>query len=66
MARVTDRKTEDCRCNQCGTYAKITEWSCGCVEVDIHNNSDPCSDCTDFSGMRNDCGQSGSSDDHDD
>ncbi len=66
MAHVKDRRTEDCRCNRCSTYSKIIEWSCGCVEVDIYNNSDPCDDCTDFSGMRKDCGQSGSPDDHDD
>ena len=60
MARITDTETKDCRCGKCPTYAKITEWSCGCVEVEIFNDRAPCHGCTDFSGMRRRCGQSGS------
>ena len=66
MARVTDSRTDDCGCRRCSTYAKIKEWSCGCVEVDIYNDADPCDECTDFSGMREDCGQSGDPEGDDD
>ena len=64
MAHITDTETKSCRCNDCDTSAKITTWSCGCVEVDICNNSDPCSDCSNFSDLRERCGDSGSFDSH--
>jgi hypothetical protein len=65
MARGRERK-EDCGCRKCSTWATITEYECGCVEVDVHLDRSPCDECTDFSGMERRCGQSGRADDHDD
>ena len=64
MATVENRYTKHCECvHGCRTSATITEWSCGCVTVDVHDDSVPGSDCTDFSGMREHCGKSGSPED---
>lgn len=65
MAKIISKYDEDCGCNKCSTWATITEYSCGCVEVYIHNDSDPCDECTDFSGMRENCGESGDPENHD-
>lgn len=60
MAQVERRYREHCHCKHgCPTYAEITEWSCGCVEVDIRRNQNPGSDCTNFSGRRRRCGKPG-------
>lgn len=65
MARAYSERTQNCRCTHgCGTSATITRWSCGCVEVDIHNDQSPGGDCSDFSGMRYFCGDSGSLSSH--
>ena len=48
---------EDCGCRRCSTWATITKFECGCVDVDIHNDTDPCDECTDFSGMNNTCSE---------
>jgi hypothetical protein len=50
--QIKEQYTENCRCRKCGTYAKITEYYCGCVKVEIYNAQEPCSDCTNFSGRR--------------
>ena len=60
MATVVKRWVEHCRCKHgCPTYARITEWSCGCVEVEIRRDQRAGWDCTDFSGMRRRCGRPG-------
>ena len=60
MANIENRWTEQCSCTHgCPTYARITEWSCGCVEVDIHRDQRAGSDCSDFSSMRRRCGKPG-------
>lgn len=60
MADVIKKYDEDCACEpDCPTSATITEWSCGCVEVEIHNDTPQCTGCSDFSGMRESCGKSG-------
>lgn len=60
MAHVTEKYREDCKCKHgCRTYAHITRWSCGCVEVDISRSQTAGWDCTNFSGMRRSCGKSG-------
>jgi hypothetical protein len=66
MSRLEREYDQDCGCRRCGTWAHIEEYGCGCMRVDIHNDSDPCDECTDFSGMREHCGQSGHPDGHDD
>jgi len=59
-ARILDRRKEHCHCKHgCPTYAEITKWSCGCVEVKIFKDQSPGRDCTDFSGMRRHCGKLG-------
>jgi hypothetical protein len=60
MAHIVDRWKEHCRCKHgCPTYAEITKWSCGCVEVEIFRDQSSGWDCTDFSGMRRRCGKPG-------
>lgn len=60
MAHVIREYDEDCLCSPgCPTSATITVWSCGCVKVVIHNNTSPCTGCSDFSGLRESCGKSG-------
>lgn len=54
---IKDEYTEDCGCRKCDTYADITEYECGCVEVRIYNDRDPCDECTDFSGKRYNCSE---------
>jgi hypothetical protein len=60
MATVERKYTEQCKCKHgCPTYAVITKWSCGCVEVDIHRDKSSGWDCTDFSSKRRRCGKPG-------
>lgn len=60
MATIDNEYDVDCSCDShCPTSATVTEWSCGCVSVVIHDASIPCSGCSDFSGMRSACGKSG-------
>lgn len=66
MSRISRQYNEDCGCRRCNTWAEITEYDCGCVTVEIYNNRDPCDECTDFSGKREYCGESGHPDGHDD
>ena len=66
MASITDREKRDCGCGRCSTWAEITEYDCGCVTVEIFDDRDPCDECTDFSGKRRYCGESGHPDNHGD
>ncbi len=59
MEYVISKRTEDCGCRRCDTYATITEWSCGCVEVEIYQDSKRCDECTDFAAKRESCGKPG-------
>lgn len=60
MAHVENRYRKHCNCKHgCPTYAQITEWSCGCVEVEIFRDRTRGRDCTDFSAMRRTCGKPG-------
>lgn len=60
MASVESREHKHCECRHgCTTSAIVTEWSCGCVEVSIIDDSMAGSDCTDFSSMRQSCGRPG-------
>jgi len=60
MSRAIRRWRERCSCRHgCLTYADITQWSCGCVEVKIYRDGSRGRDCTDFSGMRRRCGKPG-------
>lgn len=65
MAGIRNREKEDCGCRKCSTWAEITEYYCGCVTVEIFDNRNPCDECTDFSGKRTRCGESGRPEDHD-
>jgi hypothetical protein len=65
MADICERYNEDCGCGACPTWAEITEYDCGCVTVEIFDDQDPCDECTDFSGKRERCGQSGYPENHD-
>lgn len=64
MSDIRSKYDEDCGCRKCSTWVTITEYYCGCVTVDIHQDSNPCDECTDFSGKREYCGQSGHPDSH--
>jgi hypothetical protein len=64
MARIVSDRKEPCGCRRCGTYARITKWSCDCIQVSIYNDKDPCKECTDFSGKRHRCGQPGHPENH--
>ncbi|MCX6351028.1 MAG: hypothetical protein NTX03_04100 [Bacteroidetes bacterium] len=44
--------TEKCGCRKCDTYAVFTKYDCGCIRVEIYNDSKRCAECTDFSGKR--------------
>lgn len=66
MAYIKNEYTEDCACNDCNTWATITEYSCGCVTVEIHRDREPCDRCTDFSGKKEYCDESGHPSGHDD
>lgn len=57
-AHVVHSSVERCH-SGCPTTAKITEWSCGCVEVNIRNDRGTCSNCRNFSSRRRDCGRPG-------
>lgn len=47
MANIQRRYREHCHHKHgCATYADITEWSCGCVEVEIHRDRSAGQDCT--------------------
>lgn len=60
MASIVSEREESCRCKHgCVTAARIIKWSCGCVKVEIHNDSPRGRDCTNFSAMRRQCGKSG-------
>jgi hypothetical protein len=60
MAHLQSNEIVRCICSpSCSTKARIKHWDCGCMEVDIINDSNACSDCTDFSGMESHCGESG-------
>ncbi|HZV69739.1 MAG TPA: hypothetical protein VFG10_09350 [Saprospiraceae bacterium] len=65
MARINSEYNEDCGCRKCSTWATIAEYTCGCVTVNVHQDTSPCDECTDFSGRRESCGQSGYPEDHD-
>ena len=49
---VVDSYTENCGCKKCDTYAEITVYDCGCVRVEIYNDTKRCVECTDFSAKR--------------
>lgn len=68
MSEIIERYKEDCKCRRkgCLTWAEITAYKCGCVTVEIFDDDDPCDECTDFSGKREYCEQSGHPDYHDD
>lgn len=56
MAEVERRYREQCACkHDCPTYGDVIEWSCGCVQVEIHWDTSKGRDCTDFSGKRSHC-----------
>ena len=50
--KVVDTWTEECGCRKCDTYAEFTEYSCGCIRVEIFNDSERCEQCNDFSSRR--------------
>jgi hypothetical protein len=60
MAEELSRYTLECACRTCGTTALVRDWSCGCRTVSIINDRDRHYDCTRFSDMAYDCGESGS------
>jgi len=59
MADVIYTWIEKCSC--CGCRAKFIKWSCGCVTVEILDESETgwCSDCDNFSSRKESCGKSG-------
>lgn len=59
MANITDQYDKDCGCKKCSTWATCRKYSCGCVTVEIHEDSKRCDECTDFSGKKKYCGQPG-------
>jgi len=69
MAYIVSTKEKDCECSSgnCPTSATITKFSCGCVRVDVHNDTDPCPDCSRLSDMEENCSEGGGDpSDHDD
>jgi len=58
VAHVINSYVERCH-DGCPTTAKVTEWSCGCVDVEIRNDRNPCSRRRNFSSRRRRCGRSG-------
>jgi hypothetical protein len=64
VADVSREYRKDCECSTCITYARVKEYDCGCVEVEIYNDQDPCDDCSNLSNLRESCGQSGSPEYH--
>jgi hypothetical protein len=64
MADETNSYTEECGCRRCSTSATFTEYDCRCVTVEIHDDDDPCDECSRFSSRREYCGQSGHPDSH--
>lgn len=53
MARkLINKETVRCACRQCGTSAILERYDCGCVRVQIINDSRRGSTCTNFSGMK--------------
>ena len=60
MATLESDEIVRCDCSpSCPTRARIKNWDCGCVQVYIINDTEPCSGCSDFSGMRYHCGGRG-------
>ena len=61
MASIVTRKYQGCKCQHkgCKTGAVVTKWTCGCVTVDVKNNTKRCSHCTDFSKLVRSCGKKG-------
>ena len=49
---IKDIYTEECSCKKCDVYAEITEFHCGCVDVQIFNESTKSDKCIDFSVNR--------------
>lgn len=66
VGRILCRSKLDCGCGRCSTWAEITEYGCGCIEVDIFDDRGPCDECTDFTGKRRYCGESGHPESHGD
>lgn len=65
MAKMLERSEQRCRCKHgCPTSATLQRWSCGCRTVEIHNDRERGSDCTNFSAMKQYCGKSGWPDNH--
>jgi len=60
MAHIELSYRKNCACKHgCDAYAEITQWSCGCVEVDIFHDAQRDDDCSDFSSLRRSCGKPG-------
>lgn len=59
MAHKLDTWIETCRCCKC--RARFIKWSCGCLTVEILDESKTgwCSDCDNFSSRKEYCGKSG-------
>ncbi len=64
MASVRNTEERDCRCGSCPTSATITTYDCGCVTVELHDETSPCEDCSNLSGEAVDCGESGDPETH--
>ena len=64
MARLIATEIKTCTVKGCRTRAKFQRWSCGCVEVEICDESNPCPQCSDYSALRERCGQKGSPESH--
>lgn len=65
MAHIESQREKGCACGSCPTSATVTKYSCGCVTVEIHDETDPCDDCSNLSGLAEECGQSGDPENHD-
>ena len=63
MAELESEEIEECSC--CGCRAEIKRFSCGCVKVEILDESETgwCSDCDNFSHLAHHCGKSGDPED---
>ncbi len=65
MAQIVEKWHQHCRCKHgCPTSATLIRWTCSCVTVEIHNNRDRGSDCTNFTAMKRYCSKSGWPDGH--
>jgi hypothetical protein len=57
LSAITREYDEGCACGQCGAWATILEYRCGCIIIDVHGRTVMTKDCTNYDPRRRRCGK---------